>query len=122
MVSQLIRYGLVGVVNTVITFLVIAVLTSFEINPYVSNAVGFSVGLINSFFLNSRFTFQQNSSANAALKFSLSFAGAYSLNILALHYLVSFEPVPIIAAQFLAMLAYNIAFFILMKAWVFARD
>lgn len=122
LISQIIKFGLVGVLNTAITFLVIAALTLFEVNPYLSNAAGFTAGLINSYVLNSRFTFHQNFSATAALKFGTSFAVAYTLNLIALHYLVAFVTLPTITAQFIAMVVYNIGFFTLMKTWVFVHN
>lgn len=108
--------------NTVITFIVIALLTVWEINPYLSNATGFTAGLVNSFLMNGRFTFNQSYSAKAVGKFGISFALSYALNIFVLHYLMNLSTIPTIAAQFLAMVSYNITFFVLMKAWVFARD
>lgn len=122
MISQLVKFGLVGVLNTVITFIVIALLTVWEINPYLSNAVGFTAGLVNSFLMNSRFTFNQSYSAKAVGKFGISFALSYALNIFVLHYLMNLSTVSPIAAQFLAMVSYNITFFVLMKAWVFVHD
>lgn len=120
--SQLLKYGFVGALNTLITFLVIFVLTQMNINPYISNIVGFAFGLLNSFFLNSRFTFKKKSSLNSAVKFMISFAISYALNLLVLHYLITHSTTPTILAQFLAMVSYNLAFFVLMKIWIFSRD
>lgn len=122
LLKQLFRYGLVGVINTLITFIIIVILTHFAVNPYISNAAGFAVGLVNSYILNSKFTFKQRSSTGSVLKFSISFAGAYCLNLTALHYLVLLAPIPTILSQLSAMIVYNVAFFIFMKAWVFAND
>lgn len=108
--SQLLKYGFVGALNTLITFLVIFVLTQMNINPYISNIVGFAFGLLNSFFLNSRFTFKKKSSLNSAVKFMISFAISYALNLLVLHYLITYTTTPTILAQFLAMVSYNLAF------------
>lgn len=120
--SQLLKYGFVGALNTLITFLVIFVLTQMNINPYISNIAGFAFGLLNSFFLNSRFTFKKKSSLNSAVKFMISFAISYALNLVVLHYLITYSTTPTIFAQFLAMVSYNLAFFVLMKIWIFSRD
>ena len=122
LISQLIKYGIIGVLNTVITFLVIAALTALDINPYLSNAIGFGTGLLNSYFLNSRVTFQHKSSGESLTRFVKAFSIAYILNLVILYFLVQYAITQIIIAQFIAMLSYNIVFFILMKTWVFARD
>ncbi|WP_169717414.1 GtrA family protein [Brucella thiophenivorans] len=120
--SQLIKYGIVGILNTAITFLVIAVLTALGMNPYLCNAIGFGVGLLNSYFLNSRFTFNKKSSTGSMTKFGAAFSIAYAINLFVLHCLVQLQIDSIFVAQFVAMASYNAAFFILMKTWVFSRD
>lgn len=119
---QLAKYGLIGVVNTVLTLFVISALTLLDVNPYFSNAVGFLVGLLNSFLLNSRYTFKKKASTSAAMRFSGAFILSYLINLGVLYFLISSFNIPSLLSQFVAMIAYNIAFFILMKAWVFSRD
>lgn len=122
MLSQLLKYGLVGASNTLITFIVIAILTQFDVNPYASNSIGFAAGLINSFILNSRFTFERKSNSQNALKFALAFLVAYLLNLGVLYYAMTLPNIHNILAQLLAMITYNIAFFLFMKTWVFKSD
>lgn len=58
---QFIRYGLVGVLNTVVTLVVIFVCKSLlGVNDYVSNAIGYVAGVINSFIWNRQFVFHSN--------------------------------------------------------------
>ncbi|MFD1199590.1 GtrA family protein [Brucella gallinifaecis] len=122
LISQLIKYGIVGILNTVLTFLVIAVLTTLDINPYLSNTVGFGAGLLNSYLLNSHFTFRQKSSGGSLTRFGAAFSIAYVLNLVVLYYLIHLAIVPMIMAQLIAMITYNLTFFILMKTWVFGHD
>ncbi len=122
LLEQLIRYGLVGLMNTALTFLVIALLTYFDVNAYVSNIVGFIIGLLNSYILNSRFTFNNKTSSHSAKKFAASFIIAYLLNIVVLKFSISISLIPVLASQLIAMVSYNISLFVLMKVWVFDRD
>ncbi len=122
MILQLVKYGVVGVVNTAITILVIAVLTYLNFNPYFSNAIGFFVGLLNSFVLNSKYTFKERITRSNGFKFFLAFLISYSLNIAVLHILISVEFSSVLVAQVIAMTSYNMAFFIVMKVWVFTYD
>lgn len=60
-VKQFIRYGLVGVLNTVVTLVVIFVCKSLlGINDYVSNAAGYVGGVVNSFIWNRQFVFHSH--------------------------------------------------------------
>ena len=59
---QLAKYLLVGVMNTLITLVVIFVCKIYlHVTPYVSNALGYLAGLINSFLWNRRWGLPQQS-------------------------------------------------------------
>ncbi|WP_407673296.1 GtrA family protein [Ochrobactrum chromiisoli] len=122
-ISQLAKYGLVGIVNTIITFVAVAILSAFGLDPYLSNAIGFAAGLLNSYFLNKTFTFKGAPHGSVeAIKFLSAFLIAYMINIGVLHFLLKLATENIILCQLIAMSTYNIAFFVLMKSWVFARE
>ncbi|MBN2440928.1 MAG: GtrA family protein [Spirochaetales bacterium] len=56
--EQFIKFNLVGLVNTAITFIIFALLNKFfQINKFVAEPVGYSCGLINSFIMNKLWTF-----------------------------------------------------------------
>ncbi len=56
---QLIKYGIVGVSNTIVTALVIFVLLKLAgMNDSPANLLGYVAGVINSFIWNSRWTFR----------------------------------------------------------------
>ncbi|MBN2536204.1 MAG: GtrA family protein [Spirochaetales bacterium] len=56
--GQFIRFNLVGLVNTVITFIVFALLNKvFSINKFAAEPIGYVCGLINSYFMNKIWTF-----------------------------------------------------------------
>lgn len=116
---QIIRYGSVGLLNTAITFVVIAVLTYAGQDPFVANAVGFGAGLANSFFMNRRFTFSARSSLYDVLPFLVSFSIAYACNIIVLYAAIPLERTVVMVPQIIGMASYNIIFFVLMKSWVF---
>lgn len=61
---QFIKFGIVGFSNTVISYLVYALLTYYGI-PYVAaNIIGFIVSVLNSFFWNSKFVFKKDEGEN----------------------------------------------------------
>ncbi len=64
---QLIRFALVGILNTAIDFGVFSLLALiFRINPVASHIVSYSCGVLNSYFFNRRWTFQRKETAHAA--------------------------------------------------------
>jgi putative flippase GtrA len=117
--GQIVSFGLVGVMNTAITAAIIAALTMSGLDLVAANAIGFAAGLANSFYMNRRFTFG-GAGSGTAIPFAVSFAVAYLLNlavVLLTGPLVSYHA---LIPQAAGMLTYNVAFFVLMKLWVFA--
>lgn len=119
--KQLIRYSIVGVCNTAITIIIIYILTYLNINPYLSNSLGFLAGIINSYILNSAFTFEQKKTIKNQFNFILSFIIAYQLNIITLYVLTTIYQISTITGQTISIIVYNIAFFVLMRFWVFKK-
>lgn len=83
-IVQLIKYAIVGVMNTALTLIVIFVSKSLlGINPYVSNALGYIVGLINSFIWNRQWVFKAHGSMSRhAVLFLVGFAVCYAIQLL----------------------------------------
>lgn len=79
MLLQLIRFGIVGVINTLLTLTVIFVCKSLlGVNIYVANALGYGVGLLNSFVWNKRWVFKSDGRyRREAVKFLVGFAVCY---------------------------------------------
>lgn len=116
---QILKYCLIGLINTLITFFIILIFSYYGYDPYLSNSFGFIGGLINSFIMNRHFTFRSGRQRSDITRFMISFLIAYGVNLyvlyLSLTLLAFSEPI----YQAIAMSAYNITFFILLKLWVF---
>ncbi|TNB49578.1 GtrA family protein [Martelella lutilitoris] len=121
-VEQFLKYGLVGVMNTVITLSVIAGLSYIGFAPVTCNIAGYAFGLLNSFLFNGRFTFDSTYNRRVAYRFLIGFALAYGLNLIVLVALTRQSDLPEMASQLVAMVAYNVGFFLVMKFWVFDKD
>ena len=58
-IKQFSKFIIVGIINTLLTFLVFKILTDLLlINDSISNISGYIIGVINSFFLNKFWTFK----------------------------------------------------------------
>ena len=82
-IIQFVKYCLVGVLNTLVTFGVIYLCKSFfGLNLYVSNALGYICGVINSFLCNKSWVFRSKGGyGREALKFLLGFLLCYALQL-----------------------------------------
>ena len=79
---QLAKYAIVGVMNTLLTLAVIFICKSLlGVNPYISNALGYIVGLINSFLWNRSWVFRRRDGklSRQAILFLIGFAVCYGL-------------------------------------------
>jgi putative flippase GtrA len=83
LLEQLIKYGAVGVVNTLLTLAVIFVLTKiFSVDYIAANAAGYVLGFINSFILNKLWTFRSKGSlGKESLLFAAVFAVTYTIQL-----------------------------------------
>lgn len=80
--AQFFKYAVVGLMNTLLTLLVIYICKSYlDINPYVSNGIGYVVGLINSFLWNRSWVFRAKDGKihSQAVKFLIGFAVCYTI-------------------------------------------
>jgi putative flippase GtrA len=58
---QFVKFGIVGVSNTLLTFLVYTILLKvFGVWYIAASAIGFAVGAVNGFLLNRRWTFREH--------------------------------------------------------------
>lgn len=90
---QLIKYGLVGVSNTAVTFIVFVLLNSILcVNFYISNVLGYIAGVINSFIWNKKWVFKSVSDRvkREMLLFIVGFAVCYLLQMALLWILMNY--------------------------------
>lgn len=83
-VAQALRFGTVGVANTLIGSGTILVLTWWGMNPYAANVTGYGVGTVFSFYANSRWTFGASMAGARLVKFLGVLAVSYGINVVVL--------------------------------------
>lgn len=119
-VHQALKFGLVGVVNTAIGFGCIVAMTFLGSTPVVANMLGYAVGLVSSYILNSLYTFNAEKgigSPRRAARFLAVFLFCWMCNVILLGVLVPI--LPVLVAQAGAMALYTVLFFILSRIFVF---
>ncbi|MDR7230415.1 putative flippase GtrA [Caulobacter sp. BE264] len=124
--ASALRYGLAGVINTLVGLSVILALDlGLGLDPHLANAAGYAIGICVSFALSKLFVFKARQTARSApLRYVVAVAAAFALNqgVLSLAKLVL--PTGALwstAAQGLAVASYTAALFLLSHFWVFAH-
>ena len=117
----LVKYLLVGVLNTIISASLIFFLMWQKFSPEFSNIIGYAVGICFSFMMNKFFTFQtQKKSFTEFAKFIISMLIAWSLNFVTLKFCLKFG-INAYIAQIIAIIIYTITGYLLSKIWVFKK-
>lgn len=121
MLRSLLRFGLVGVLNTLVGLAVIATLLHVGAGDYLANAGGYAVGLCLSFTLNRFWTFEVRGpvAAGEAGRFLLAFALAYCANLAVLTTMRGLGFAQSLIGQAAGMVTYSLCFFLLSQAFVF---
>lgn len=118
---EIIKFGLVGLLNTAIGFTIIVLALGFGLGDYVANALGYSVGLAISYALNRYWTFAVRGSNSSAeiLRFCGAFIIAYAANILVLAACRTAGLIEQPAVHLAGLALYSILFYWLNRSYVF---
>lgn len=120
--EKFIKFGLVGVLNTVITIIVFNILRFMGIDMIIANTIGFICGMVNSYFWNNRWVFKSNSKDISTIgKFVIVNMIVMVINNFILILLVQSIGVNEIIAQGLALILTTAINFIGNKLWTFNK-
>ena len=119
--KQAIRYGVVGVSNTLITAVVIWVMMKMAgCSDVLSNITGYAAGVLNSFVLNKKWTFKSTIGwSRGAVRFGVVFGICYLMQLGLLLYLNKHLTIDSYFNQLLAMAFYTVINFIMNKYYTF---
>lgn len=124
-VIQFLKFSIVGLSNTIVSYLVYAALLFFGVNYIVANVVSYFAGVINSFYWNNKFVFDNERSDLSSLISSFSkllassaFTGLIINNIL-LYFWVSVLGISSILGPLLNLFVTYPLNYILSKYWAF---
>ena len=119
--KQAIRYGVVGLSNTLITAVVIWVMMKMAgCSDVLSNITGYAAGVLNSFVLNKKWTFKSTIGwTRGAVRFGVVFGICYLMQLGLLLYLNKHLTIDSYFNQLLAMAFYTVINFIMNKYYTF---
>lgn len=119
MIYQILKYAYVGILNTFIGLATIFFFISIGLNAYLSNVLGYIVGLINSYTLNKKYVFKsKKKDIKEFYYFIISFLFSYLVNIILL-FLLTKTNTNLYVSQFLSMIAFAICNFAINKLITF---
>jgi putative flippase GtrA len=115
---QFVTYNIVGIANTLVGFSIIFLLMFAGVGATLSNAIGYAIGSVLSYYLNKKYTFKSTSDSKMqAVKFFMVLGVSYLFNFLTLQWLLGMLN-PYIAQLFSAVV-YTLSSFLLAKFIVF---
>lgn len=113
------KYGIVGIVNTLLTYFVFIALRHINVQLDIANASGYTAGMVNSFLWNRRWVFRaaHKKWQRQAVSFLLGAGICWLVQWAAFHALLTLMPEK--AAYLLGMAVYTLANFIYNKSVTF---
>jgi putative flippase GtrA len=120
-IGQWVRFAVVGAGNTLLSWVVYAVLVGGGVHYLAASAVAFCVGAANSYVLNRRWTFNSDGRcAPEMLRFCVVQGIGLGINLGLLYALVHGAEVHHLIAQVLVFPAASAVTFLLSRHWAFA--
>jgi putative flippase GtrA len=117
---QFLKFGAVGILNTLITIGTYSVLVYFNLNYITANVIGYALGVLNSYYWNKNWVFGTNQTQKSMfIKFVLVNLITLGFNTLILYLLVQHAGLNLFLSQLIATgigLLFN---YILNKKWTF---
>jgi len=120
-VVQFVKFGIVGVSNTALTFIVYTILLKvFGVWYLAASAVGFMVGATNGFLLNRRWTFREHvGDALTPVRWAIVQGCGLAINEGLLFLFVSEAHIDKLLAQAFATVFVTVSTFFANRAWTF---
>ncbi|MDK0684451.1 GtrA family protein [Clostridium perfringens] len=115
------KFGIVGILNTLITVVSFNILVFVNINYLCANCISYFLGVINSYLLNSKFVFKESRSKENLTKFLIVNILVLGFNSLILYLGVNELGVNISISQIVSIVLGTFLNFGLNKVWVFTE-
>jgi putative flippase GtrA len=122
--NQPIKFLIVGALNTLVGFIVYFIcIKSYNIHYVTSLIISHIIGVIHSYFWNSRWTFRVKVvSISKISKFILVYSITFIINLLSLSIFVDFLQIDKITSQLFALTITTILSFLGHKYWSFRKN
>ena len=121
--GQMVRYGIVGFLSNAVGYLLYLAFTAAGMEPKMAMTLLYAAGVAQTFVFNKRWSFGHGGTyGHTFVRYCLSYALGYVLNLLALFVLVDRLGYPHQIVQGVLVLLLAVMLFLLQKFWVFRSD
>jgi putative flippase GtrA len=121
LVAQLVRYGLVGTLNTGLTLVAYAALVAVGVPVTVAAGMGWAIGALSGYVLNRGWTFGSLArGARPAARYAAVAAVGAMLDAIGVAVLVGYDGLPHLAGEVAILPMVTALTFVLCRRWVFA--
>lgn len=119
---QLARYAIVGLLSNVFGYLLYLAITALGMEPKLAMTLLYIIGTLQTFFFNRKWSFSHDGAFQGPfIRYILSYAFGYLLNLAALLILVDWVHWPHQIVQGVMIFILAAMLFLLQKYWVFAK-
>ncbi|MCL2769889.1 MAG: GtrA family protein [Solirubrobacterales bacterium] len=120
-VTQFVKFAIVGVSNTLLTFVVYTVLIEvFDVWYIAASGIGFAVGAVNGFLLNRRWTFRGHAGDRlTAVRWTVVQGSGLLLDEALIYLFVHDASMDKLIAQACAIAVVTVSTFLVNRAWTF---
>ncbi len=80
--KQFVKFGLVGISNTIISLVIYYILVYLNVHYIIANALGFAISVVNAYYWNSKYVFLDRSKQQHSKSFIKSFLSYFSTFLL----------------------------------------
>ena len=121
--SELFRYGVVGIFHNVIIYVMYLLLTWQGLEPKLAMTLLYILAVLLSFYLNRKWTFEHEGMATSSLiRYIVAYASVYLLNLISLLIFVDSLGYPHQVIMALLVIVGAAILFIIQKYWVFSSN
>lgn len=126
-ITQFIKFGMVGVLNTVISLATYYILIHFNVNYIIANTIGFMLGTLNAYYWNNRYVFkkeedEKRSTVKSGIKVFISYGFTFLLGTVLLILWVDILNIPEKIAPIINLIITIPLNFVLNKLWAFKNE
>lgn len=126
-ITQFIKFGMVGVLNTVISLATYYILIHFNVNYIIANTIGFILGTLNAYYWNNRYVFkkeedEKRSTVKSGIKVFISYGFTFLLGTVLLILWVDILNIPEKIAPIINLIITIPLNFVLNKLWAFKNE
>lgn len=128
LIVQFIKFGIVGVSNTLISLAIYYVLVYFNCNYIVANTLGFIISVLNAYYWNNKYVFKSKEKANGTkdkvkqlVKVYMSYGVTFLLSTVLLYVMVDLMHISEYIAPIINLCITVPLNFVMNKLWAFKK-